>query len=134
MKLSSKTIAAIKLFVDLGEHYDGGSISLLDVAERKDLSKKFLEQIVPLYKSQGLLLCTRGNQGGYRLAKSPKDISLQDIVYPTESFFHPGDVKYPPIEEALKELERKTADYFAAISLSDLIEKQREQYAASYVI
>ena len=39
MRLSSKTITAIKLFVDLGEHYDEGYITLIDVAKRKDLSK-----------------------------------------------------------------------------------------------
>ena len=67
MKLSSKTITAIKMFIDLGEHYDEGYISLVDIANRKELSKKFLEQIVPIYKANGLLLGTRGNQGGYAL-------------------------------------------------------------------
>ena len=43
MKLSSKTITAIKMFIDLGEQYENGFISLKDIAQRKDLSKKFLE-------------------------------------------------------------------------------------------
>ena len=85
MKLSSKTITAIKMFIDLGEHYDEGYISLVDIANRKELSKKFLEQIVPLYKVNGLLLGTRGNQGGYRLAKSPNEITLKDIIYISEN-------------------------------------------------
>ena len=80
MKISSKTITAIKMFIDLGEHYDDGFISLVDIAKRKDLSKKFLEQIVPLYKNNGLILGTRGNQGGYKLAKAPREISLRDIA------------------------------------------------------
>ena len=80
MKLSSKTITAIKMFIDLGEHYEEGYISLVDIANRKELSKKFLEQIVPIYKTSGLLLGTRGNQGGYRLAKSPNEITLKDII------------------------------------------------------
>ena len=77
MKLSSKTITAIKMFIDLGEHYEEGYISLVDIAKRKDVSKKFLEQIVPLYKANGLLLGARGNQGGYRLSKTPNEISFQ---------------------------------------------------------
>ena len=54
MKLSSKSITAIKMFIDLGEHYEEGFISLVDIAKRKDLSKKFLEQIVPLFKKKDL--------------------------------------------------------------------------------
>ena len=46
MKLSSRTITAIKMFIDLGEHYEDGFISLVDIANRKDVSKKFLEQIM----------------------------------------------------------------------------------------
>ena len=57
MKLSSKSITAIKMFIDLGEHYEEGYISLVDIAKRKELSKKFLEQIVPLFKNNNLL-CT----------------------------------------------------------------------------
>ena len=50
MKLSSKSLTAIKMFIDLGEHYEEGFITLNDIANRKDVSKKFLEQIVILYK------------------------------------------------------------------------------------
>ena len=73
------------MFIDLGEHYDQGFVSLVDIAKRKELSKKFLEQIVPLFKNNNLLICNRGNQGGYKLAKSPNQITLKDIVYLTEN-------------------------------------------------
>ena len=46
MKLSSKSITAIKMFIDLGEHYEEGFISLIDIAKRKDLSKKFRDNII----------------------------------------------------------------------------------------
>ena len=75
MKLSSKTISAIILFIDLCEHYDEGFINLKDISKRKDISAKFLEQIIPLYKSSNLLLVSRGNQGGYKLNQNPKNIS-----------------------------------------------------------
>ena len=62
MKLSSKSISAIKMFIDLGEHQDEGFISLVDIANRKDLSKKFLEQIVILYKKSVLSKYAGGNK------------------------------------------------------------------------
>ena len=80
MKLSSKSITAIKMFIDLGEHYEEGYISLVDISNRKEISKKFLEQIVPLYKKAKLLDCNRGNKGGYKLAKPPVKISLSNSL------------------------------------------------------
>ena len=75
MKLSSKSLTAIKKFIDLGEHYDDGFISLNDIVKRKDVSKKFLEQIVILYKNSDLLIGNRGNLGGYKLSCSPEKIT-----------------------------------------------------------
>lgn len=45
MRSSSKNLTAIKMFIDLGEHYEEGFVTLNNIANRKDVSKKFLEQI-----------------------------------------------------------------------------------------
>ena len=134
MKLSSKTITAIKMFIDLGEHYDEGFISLVDIAKRKDLSKKFLEQIVPLYKNNGLILGTRGNQGGYRLAKPPKEISLKDIVYISENSLLKDNVNYGPIDYVINGLDNLLDDYLGNIPLSKLVEEEKESYSNNYYI
>ena len=134
MKLSSKTISAIKMFVDLGEHYDEGYISLVDIANRKELSKKFLEQIVPLYKASGLLLGTRGNQGGYRLAKSPNEITLKDIIYISENGLSKEIVGYAPIDEILSQIDKHLDIYLEKKTLSNLIDAAKESYSNSYCI
>ncbi len=134
MKLSSKTITAIKMFIDLGEHYEEGYISLIDIAKRKDLSKKFLEQIVPIYKNQGLLLCARGNQGGYRLAKSPNAISLKDIIYVSENGLSKENVGYAPIDNFLGEIDKHLEIYLEKKMLSKLIEDAGESYVNNYII
>ena len=134
MKLSSKTITAIKMFIDLGEQYDNGFISLKDIAQRKDLSKKFLEQIVPSYKNAGLLLINRGNQGGYKLAKSPNQISLKDIIYIQENNLTKESVGFAPIDNAIEKADDLLDDYFSKISLAKLIEDQRESYLNDYSI
>ena len=134
MKLSSKSITAIKMFIDLGEHYSENYISLLDISKRKDISKKFLEQIVPLYKNAGLILGNRGNQGGYRLAKTPNQITLKDIVYITENIF--GKINYGslPIDEAFDDLDSLMDEYLTKITLENLVEKQILSYSNSYYI
>jgi len=134
MKLSSRTITAIKMFIDLGEHYEEGYISLVDIANRKDLSKKFLEQIVPLYKTNDLLLGNRGNQGGYRLAKSPKQISLKDIVYISETNLGKNSSNDYIINDIVDGLDKLIDDYFTNITLDKLIEKEQSSYSNSYCI
>ena len=134
MKLSSKTITAIKMFIDLGEQYENGFISLKDIAQRKDLSKKFLEQIVPSYKNAGLLLGNRGNQGGYKLAKSPNQISLKDIIYIQENNLAKESINFASIDSAINKADALLEDYFSKISLAKLIEDQRESYLNDYSI
>ena len=126
MKLSSRTITAIKMFIDLGEHYEEGYISLMDIANRKDLSKKFLEQIVPLYKSNNLLLGNRGNQGGYRLSKAPNQISLKDIVSISELSLEKTSYSDSTITSITNDLDKMTLD--------KLIELEQSQYLNSYCI
>lgn len=134
MKLSSKTITAIKMFIDLGEHYQDGFISLKDIAERKDLSKKFLEQIVPIYKNNGLLLGNRGNQGGYRLAKKPQAINVKAIIYTLENGFEKQDTGSTPINIVMNKVDNMLDNYFSNISLAELVEKQKESYSYNYSI
>ena len=134
MKLSSKTITAIKMFVDLGQHFDEGYISLVDIAKRKDLSKKFLEQIVPLYKNAGLIIGTRGNQGGYRLAKTPKNISLKEIIYLSENNLLKDDVNYAPIDNVLNDIDNLLNEYLDNVSLAKLIEDEKDSYTNNYCI
>ncbi len=86
MKISTKTRYALRLMLDLAQNqgeYDW--VSLKDIAERQGVSKKYLEQIVAALHKYKLLLTARGNQGGYRLALDPKDITLGQILRATEA-------------------------------------------------
>ena len=122
------------MFIDLGEQYENGFISLKDIAQRKDLSKKFLEQIVPSYKNAGLLLGNRGNQGGYKLAKTPNQISLKDIIYLQENNLAREQIGFAPIDNAIEEADELLDSYFSKITLAKLIEDQRESYLNDYSI
>ena len=134
MKISSKTITTIKMFIDLGEHYQEGFISLKDIADRKSVSKKFLEQIVPTFKNNGLLLGTRGNQGGYKLAKAPNKILISEIIYVFENNLGKEKINFTPIDNIMEKADNLLEDLFSNTSLEKLIEEQKESYSYNYSI
>lgn len=89
MKISTKGRYALRLMVDLAKHRENGFIALKDVAKRQNISKKYLEQIVPVLNGAGLLITNRGNKGGYRLAKPPSEYTVGDILRITEGSIAP---------------------------------------------
>jgi Rrf2 family protein len=84
MKISTKGRYALRLLVDLAQHEDNGFITLKDIASRQNISKKYLEQIVPVLNKANIVQSNRGFQGGYRLAKHPQEITVYDVLTATE--------------------------------------------------
>ena len=76
MKISTKGRYALRMLLDLAEHQNEGYIALKDIAERQNISKKYLEQIVAIFNRSDILKTNRGYQGGYMLAKSPDKYSV----------------------------------------------------------
>ena len=75
MKISTKGRYALRMLYDLALHHEEGYVSLKDIADRQGISKKYLEQIVPLLNKTGLLRTNRGNKGGcysMRLMDNPE--------------------------------------------------------------
>lgn len=89
MKISTKGRYALRMLLDLAEHQSDSFIALKDIAARQGISKKYLEQIVPLLNSSGMLQANRGFQGGYRLAGSPKDYTVAEVLRLTEGSLAP---------------------------------------------
>jgi len=134
MRLSSKSLTAIKMFIDLAEQKENGFISLMDISKRKEVSKNFLEQIVILYKKKGLIIGSRGNQGGYKLAKEPHLITLKEIIEVSENSLFEEQKGEGVMDEVLNEANQLIDDYFSSITLSALVMKQLFSYKNSYCI
>jgi Rrf2 family protein len=77
--MSKKCKYAIKALVHLGGQYGQGNTFTADIAEKANIPKKFLEQILLELKHAGFLGSQKGYGGGYYLKKPPKDISIADI-------------------------------------------------------
>ena len=76
MMVSTKGRYALRIMADLAENQEGGPVSLKDIAERENISIKYLEIIVSSLNKNGLLKSVRGKNGGYMLNREPKDIQL----------------------------------------------------------
>lgn len=87
--ISTRGRYALRMMLDLAEHREEGFIPLKDIAEREDISKKYLEQIIPVLNREGLLQTSRGSGGGYRLIKPPKDYTVGEIVRAAEGTMAP---------------------------------------------
>ena len=84
MKVSTKGIYAIEALTDLAIHSTDQVESIKNIAERRNLSEKYLEQIVSALRRAHLITSTRGANGGYRLAKSPSEITVYEVLEATE--------------------------------------------------
>ena len=81
MRLSRKSEYALLALIDLARQHEKNEVSkIVEVAERNDIPKKYLEQILLQLKGAGYVRSIRGAQGGYELAKKPDEITLAEII------------------------------------------------------
>ncbi len=80
MKLSTKGRYGVKAMVDLAIHYGGEPISIKSISERQNISEYYLEQLFSPLRKAELIRSVRGAQGGYVLSRSPKDITIAEIM------------------------------------------------------
>ncbi len=133
MKISTRGRYSLRMMLDLAIHYESGEfISLKDISARQNISKKYLEQLVPFLNRSGLLLTNRGNMGGYRLTKAPSEIMLYEVLQSAEGSLCPvsciecaphgcenrADCLTLPVWEGLYAV---ISDYLHSISLQDVL-------------
>ena len=145
MKISTKGRYALRMLIDLAEHQNSGFISLKDIADRQNISKKYLEQIIPIFNKTDMLKTTRGAQGGYMLARSPEKYSVGEILRLTEGSLSPVDcAEQDPVQcdrsadcatlPIWQGLSRLINDYLDGITLQDILDQQRDHYMNDYMI
>ncbi|MDE6520087.1 MAG: Rrf2 family transcriptional regulator [Ruminococcus sp.] len=133
MKISTKGRYALRMAVYLAKHQRDEYVSLKNIAESESISKKYLEQIVPMLNRAGLLRTTRGNKGGYLLTKKADEITVGDILRATEGNLAPiACLEYEVNDCPRKEqcstlyiwegLYQKITGYLDSITLQDIVE------------
>lgn len=137
MKVSTKGRYALRVMLDLAEHNNGDLVKLKDIANRQDLSEKYLEQIIAILNRAGFLMAVRGSQGGYKLTEAPKNITVGMILRLTEGSLAPvscveGDPSCEKTDSCItiyvwKKLADAINDVVDNITLQDLLDRQSEQ-------
>lgn len=89
MKISTKGRYALRIMLDLAVAGNEEPVRVKDIAKRQDISVKYMEQIITVLSKAGYLRSSRGPQGGYRLAKPPKDYTVGMILRLTEGSLSP---------------------------------------------
>ncbi|MEJ5377299.1 MAG: Rrf2 family transcriptional regulator [bacterium] len=131
MRLSTRGRYGARFMLDLAIHQGQGPVLLKDLAQRQNLSVKYLEQLVGPLRKAGLVKSKRGVKGGFQLSRAPEEIKMLEIVEAVEGSLslvecvaHPRGC--PRSEEcATKEVWGKAADavreVLAGITLADMI-------------
>ena len=89
-------------------NYEAGlPVTIISISEKLGISKIYLEQVFSLLKRARLVDSIKGSQGGYQLARAPKDISVYDILVAIElALVEPAAVttaeKQPALDQALQ--------------------------------
>ncbi|MBQ3671405.1 MAG: Rrf2 family transcriptional regulator [Treponema sp.] len=145
MKISTRGRYALRFMIDLAQHDNGEYIALKDISKRQDISVKYLEQITSLLSKFGILVSVRGPQGGYKLAKSPAEYKIGDILRITEGNLAPvacleSDVNTCEKKDICKTLflweglSKVVNEYLDSITLENLVERNQEDDGYMYMI
>ena len=143
MLISTKGRYALRVMIDLAEHQTDGFIPLKVIAERQDISEKYLESIIKLLVKAKLLNGLRGKGGGYQLTKAPEQYTAGSILRATEdsmapvSCLEPGSDACPRAAECRtlslwRGLDKVINDYLDHYTLAALMHNDPNGY--DYVI
>lgn len=138
MKISTKGRYALRLMLDLAYNHNGSFIPIKNISQRQDISDKYLEQIITQLSRAGLVKSARGVQGGYMLAKEPKDYTVGEILRLLEGNLAPvaciDDTKEPCARadecvtlEIWRDIQTAVNKVVDNITLADLVERQRQK-------
>lgn len=132
MRISAKGRYALAAMIYMAENHESGEcITVISISEKLGISKIYLEQVFAMLKKEGLVNSVKGAQGGYQLARNPRQITALDVLSAVEiSLFEPTEAtvqdKAPEIESAIKSavfdaMDSAVRDSLEKVTLYDLV-------------
>lgn len=80
MRLTAKSEYGLLAMIELACRYETGTASAREVAEKRAIPARFLEQLFVALRRADLVTASRGAKGGFRLGRPPADITVLEIV------------------------------------------------------
>ena len=138
MKISTRGRYAIRILLDIALHQGDGFVAMKDVARRQQISKKYGDQLGMQLSQAGLLLATRGRQGGYRLIPKARDVTALQVLKTMEGPLAPvqcleagpdfcqrsGFCLTLPLWQGL---DKAMVDYLGGVTLQSLLDQAPPQ-------
>ena len=144
MKLSTRTRYGVRAILEFAENYGKGPLQLKAIAEHQEISVKYLEQLMAVLKSAGIVRSVRGPRGGYVLAKSPNEIKVSDCfnclegpVITTECVDNSSFCTRTAdcvARQLWTDVQNTVMDLLRSITLQSLIDRTREGKVLDYHI
>jgi Rrf2 family cysteine metabolism transcriptional repressor len=139
MRFSAKAEYGVKAILELATQPGREPVQVRNIAKNQGLPVRFLEQVMSALKKAGLVESVRGAQGGYLLNRSPKEISLGDVLKAIDGQMTEmrciSDRKQPKCEDAgncvvqdvWAEVKHSFINILNSISLQDICDRKRQK-------
>ena len=128
MLISTRGRYALRILVDMAEHSSGGYMPLKEIAQRQEISEKYLESIVKDLVKNGIVSGVRGKGGGYCLRRPPEQINVGDVLRCMEGSLAPVACLEEGAPLCSRASECRTLDFWRG--LDDAIRK----YTSGFVL
>ena len=143
MIVSTRVEYGLMALLDIASHSENDiSVSTTDIAERQNISQKYLEQILPLLRQAGLIRAQKGLRGGYRLSRPANLLKLSEVLNALDGSILAGmEIAEESTESSLRNvineclwesINARIREYAENRTLGDLLEECRRKAAGSW--
>ena len=144
MKLSTRGQYGTRALLDLALHHREKPVLLKDIAQRQQISLRYLEHLVTPLIAAGIVLSTRGPRGGVSLARTPIEIKLSEVIPLLEGSIAPVEcVNNPALctrselcvtRDVWTELKEAISGVLESTTLQDLVERQKRKEQSAEIM
>lgn len=148
MNFSKRSRYGIRALIDLAQNTEYACMQLSDIADRNNISVKYLEQIFASLRKAGILRSIKGPQGGYLLAREPDNLKIADIIVALDgSYFleaekcesgDKGEAEIFAVQtEIIEPINERLDQFLSSLTLKELVkcsENYREASQGMYYI
>lgn len=120
MIVSTKGRYALRVMIDIAEHHTEARTPLKEIAERQNISQKYIESIMTMLSKNGMVDAVHGKGGGYKLNRKPEEYKVGDILRLTEGTLSPVACLEAGAEECPRKAVCRTLPLWT--KLDDLVE------------
>lgn len=130
MNISTKSRYGLKAVLYLAMRYSCDKVSVKEISEEEDISKRYLEQIFAVLKNGGIISSIKGTKGGYFLSRKPSEITVGEVlrllegdltVIETSENFDASNIEYTINNKVWQKINKAISEVVDEITLQDII-------------